>query len=347
MTISASRSLLAGNLSHVGIRRYPLILSVAATSCINSIVVRLSGLKSRPPARSPVIILGFWRSGTTWLHDLLSADPRHVAPTTVQCLYPRSFPAAEYLAPIVYPFIPRKRPMDAMAVSPTSPQEDEFAILNAGLASPYRYFAFPSAMADKIDSTGCWPETESERMEWLDTWRRFVDQLAFRAGGRRLVLKSPAHTGRIGQILKAYPDAKFVHISRAPTSLLASNLNMFEAFTATQTFEARLPSQKARAEMVFRLFRRVYDSYFAEREMIPSGNLLEISYEHLIDDPAALASQIYGFLRAEGKVPEEVRLMIGARQNYQPEKHETLSEEDLARLRLECADYSEAFGYEV
>lgn len=345
MTISASRSLFAGNLLRVGRRRYPLLLSVIATSCINTIAVRLSGLKSQPPAKSPIFILGFWRSGTTLLHDLLSADPQHVAPTTVQCLFPRSFPVAEFLSPIVYPFVPKKRPMDAMAVSPTSPQEDEFAILNAGLASPYRYFAFPSAMADRIDSTGCWPETQSERMAWLNTWQRFVDQVAFRSGGRRLVLKSPAHTGRIAQILIAYPDAQFIHISRAPTSMLASNLNMFEAFTATQTFEARLPSQKARAEMVFRLFRRVYDCYFAEREMIPSGNLLEISYEHLIDDPAASASQIYGFLRGEEEVPEEVRFMIGARRNYQPEKHETLTDKDLARLRLECTDYSEAFGY--
>lgn len=345
MTVSASRSLLAGNFSRVGLRRYPLLLSVVATACINSMAVRLSGLKPPPPAQSPIFILGFWRSGTTWLHDLLAADQRHVAPTTVQCLFPRSFPVAEFLAPVVDRLIPKGRPMDAMAVAPGSLQEDEFAILNAGLASPYRYFAFPSAMAGTIDSVGCWPETEAERMAWLGVWRRFIDQVAFRSGGRRPVLKSPAHTGRIAQILKAYPNAQFVHISRDPESLLASNLNMFAAFTATQTFEARIASRTARTETVFRLFRRVYDAYFAEREMIPTGNLLEIGYEDLIDDPAASARRVYSFLQGEETMPEEVRSLISARRDYRPGRHEALTGEVLGRLRREWADYSQAFGY--
>src|SRR5210317_1805419 len=33
----------------------------------------------------PVFILGHWRSGTTLLHELLAADPSHMAPTTYQC----------------------------------------------------------------------------------------------------------------------------------------------------------------------------------------------------------------------------------------------------------------------
>jgi LPS sulfotransferase NodH len=347
MTVSAIRSLLAGKLSRVSPRRYPLLLSVVATACINSMAVRLSGLKQQPPAQSPIFILGFWRSGTTWLHDLLAADPRHVAPTTVQCLFPRSFPVAEFLAPVVDRLIPKGRPMDAMAVAPGSPQEDEFAVLNAGLASPYRYFAFPSAMAEAIDSAGCWPDTEDERMAWLGVWRRFIDQVAFRSGGKRLVLKSPAHTGRIAQILKIYPDAKFVHISRDPKSLLASNLNMFAAFTATQTFEARIASQAARTETIFRLFRRVYDAYFAERGMIPTDNLLEIAYEDLINAPAATTGRVYSFLQGEEAIPAEVTSMIEARRDYRPGRHQALADELLGRLQMEWADYSRAFGYQT
>lgn len=347
MTVSACRSLLAGNLSRISLRRYPLLLSVVATACINSMAVRLSGLKQQPPAQSPVFILGFWRSGTTWLHDLLTADQRHVAPTTVQCLFPRSFPVAEFLAPFVDRLIPNGRPMDAMAVAPGSPQEDEFAILNAGLASPYRYFAFPSAMAGTIDSAGCWPETEAEQTEWLGVWHRFVDQVAFRSAGKRLVLKSPAHTGRIAQILKVYPDTQFVHISRDPEALLASNLNMFTAFTATQTFEPRIASQEALTETVFRLFRRIYDAYFAEREMIPRGNLLEIAYEDLVDDPATTVGRVYRFLQGEAAIPEEVISIIDARRDYRPGRHQALADEALGRLQREWADYSRAFGYNV
>ena len=345
MTLSASRRLLAGNLSRVAARRYPLLFSMAATSCINSLAVRLAGLGSPPPAQSPVFILGFWRSGTTWLQDLLAADPRHVAPNTVQCLFPRSFPVAEFLAPVVDRFIPKGRPMDAMSVGPDTPQEDEFAILNAGLASPYRYFAFPSAVADSIDGVGCWPRSEAERANWLRVWRRFTDNVAFRSGGKRLVLKSPAHTGRIALALEAYPDARFIHISRDPAALLASNLNMFAAFTATQTFEARLPSQDARAETIFRLFRKVYDAYFAEREAIPTGRLMEIRYEDLVSDPSAAVAQIFGFLDGGEAVPGEVASLIGDRKAYRRGRYEALPDELLGRMRRDWAGYVSAFGY--
>lgn len=343
MTVSATRKLLAGNLSRVAVRRYPLLLSVLATACVNSAAVRLSGLKQPPPAQSPIFILGFWRSGTTWLHDLLAADPDHVAPNTVQCLFPRSFPVAEALAPIVNRLIPKMRPMDAMPVAPDAPQEDEFAILNAGLASPYRYFAFPSAEADFLD--GCRPRSDAERAEWLAGWRRFVDHVADRSGGRRLVLKSPAHTGRIAMALEAYPDARFVHISRHPEALLASNLSMFAAFTATQTFEARLPSREARDETIFELFRRIYDAYFAERGTIPAGHLLEIRYEDLVDDPVTSVARIYGFLDGRDMAPEAVRSLVAARRGYRAGRHESLEDGLRQRVRREWADYSADFGY--
>lgn len=346
MTLSASRRLLAGNLCRIAARRYPLLLSVVATSCINSLAVRLSGLGSPPPARSPIFILGFWRSGTTWLQDLLAADPRHVAPNTVQCLFPRSFPVAEFLAPVVDRLIPKGRPMDAMSVGPGTPQEDEFAILNAGLASPYRYFAFPSAVADSIDGAGCWPGSEAERAAWLGVWRRFTDQVAHRSGGKRLVLKSPAHTGRIGLALEAYPDARFIHISRDPAALLASNLNMFAAFTATQTFEARLPSHDACAETIFRLFRKVYDAYFAEREAIQTGRLMEMRYEDLVSDPSAAVARIFGFLDGEEAVPREVASLIGERRAYRRGRYEALPDDLLDRVRRDWADYASAFGHD-
>ena len=39
----------------------------------------------------PVFILGHWRSGTTFLHKLLSLDARHAYPTLFQCIFPNCF----------------------------------------------------------------------------------------------------------------------------------------------------------------------------------------------------------------------------------------------------------------
>src|ERR1700723_3128222 len=41
-----------------------------------------------PLQTDPVFILGLWRTGTTYLHDLLGACPGMCSPTTSQCMYP-------------------------------------------------------------------------------------------------------------------------------------------------------------------------------------------------------------------------------------------------------------------
>jgi len=41
--------------------------------------------------RNAVVILGYWRSGTTLLHELLCLDARYTYPTTHACMNPHHF----------------------------------------------------------------------------------------------------------------------------------------------------------------------------------------------------------------------------------------------------------------
>src|SRR5215469_6337214 len=38
-----------------------------------------------------IVVLGYWRSGTTLLHELLSLDTRYTYPTTHACMNPHHF----------------------------------------------------------------------------------------------------------------------------------------------------------------------------------------------------------------------------------------------------------------
>ena len=40
---------------------------------------------------APLFIIGHWRTGTTWLHELLILDERHAYPTTYECFDPNHF----------------------------------------------------------------------------------------------------------------------------------------------------------------------------------------------------------------------------------------------------------------
>ena len=63
--------------------------------------------------RDAVVILGYWRSGTTLLHELLCLDARYTYPTTHACMNPHHFLFSEVSA-LAREGPSMQRPMDDM-----------------------------------------------------------------------------------------------------------------------------------------------------------------------------------------------------------------------------------------
>ena len=125
----------------------------------------------------PLFVLGHWRSGTTLLHELLMLDPRHQCPTTYQCFAPHHFLwTSWFLPPLARLFLPKKRPMDDVVAGWDRPQEDEFALANMGVPSPYLAWAFPNhgPVADEYLDLRTLPTAERET--WKRKWRGFVQR---------------------------------------------------------------------------------------------------------------------------------------------------------------------------
>lgn len=186
-------------------------------------------LQSRlPPVPSlradPLFVLGLWRSGTTYLHDLLSVCPGMLYPATWQCMSPASFrlqsPPARGKAV--------QRPMDGLTIDNLSPQEDEFALLALGVPSVYRGFFDPR----RLPKLTQWLDPEAWACDrpvgWIDTWREFLTAVAEGHSGR-LVLKSPNHSFRIHALAEAFPHAAYVWLVRDPLETFLSNRKMWLA----------------------------------------------------------------------------------------------------------------------
>ncbi len=98
----------------------------------------------------PVFVLGHWRSGTTLLHELLAADPRHAFANTYASFAPNHFLLTGRLFPkLLRLLLPSMRPMDNMPIGWDYPQEDEWAMCNMGLPSPYLTLVFPGRRSSK------------------------------------------------------------------------------------------------------------------------------------------------------------------------------------------------------
>src|SRR4051812_12981001 len=164
-----------------------------------------------------VVVLGYFRSGTTHLHYLLSCDPRLRTPTWCETLAPQGFWLSwSFLRVFMMPFVSAKRPQDDVGIGPDWPAEDDFAACNWGLASslPGR-FVFPSrhAFYDRFHSLE--GLSERERRRWRRVQWAFCRKVAWLARGRALLLKTPSHTARVRELAELFAgNVRFVHISR-------------------------------------------------------------------------------------------------------------------------------------
>jgi hypothetical protein len=181
----------------------------------------------RPLSAPPLFILGLWRSGTTYLHELLAASPALCTPRTWQCMAPSTFAiTARPRSSIAV-----KRPMDDFTISAESPQEDEFALLMLGAPSVYRGFIDPRRLGElqsMLDPDGMEAATPIDT-DWL-TFLQTVNTLE--GPTRRLLLKSPNHTFRLPALCEGFPDAPLVWIARDPKAVLHSNLKMWQRMTS-------------------------------------------------------------------------------------------------------------------
>src|SRR5262249_42416591 len=76
----------------------------------------------------PLFVLGHWRSGTTFLHDLLALDPRYTYPNTYECFMPLHFLLSEDFMTSREPSEVGHRGSDNVPAGWRRPQEDEFAL---------------------------------------------------------------------------------------------------------------------------------------------------------------------------------------------------------------------------
>lgn len=239
----------------------------------------------------PVFLLGFWRSGTTHLHQLLGRDPRFGYVSTLQAIHPAT---SLVTGSLFGRRGTRQRPMDGVQVGSGTPQEDEFALATSSLASPFLGYVFPrrSAFYDRylsFDDVG-----SAELTRWKAALLWTLKKATYLNGGRPLVLKSPPHTARVRLLRELFPDARFVHIHRNPFDVFRSHFSLNESI-GWNTY-LQIPDEAELVEDVLRRYRLMFGALFRDQGRIPRGRFFETSYRALIADPLAVLEELYGVL---------------------------------------------------
>lgn len=343
-------SLLKQNGFRIHPTRWGLAATVTTAAAFNSTASRveraLTGrrLNETQLVDDPIFIVGHWRSGTTYVHELMACDQRFATPTTYQCFAANHFLVTEQWIPKLAWFImPSRRPMDNVKVGWDAPQEDEFALCAMGIPSPYLRIAFP--------------ETGKNHLEWLDfdqlsdeqrhKWKQGLDLFLRRvtlSTGKRLILKSPTHTARIGLLREMYPGAKFIHIVRNPHSIFPSTLKLWSTLDLAQGLQLRKHEIK---ELITQSFHRMYSAFERDRVAISDADIVDLRYEDIIADPAGEIQRAYSTLSLGDfeSVRPHIERMTEANRNYQTNQY-TPSAEQQRFIEDNFGEYMKRYGYE-
>lgn len=273
-----------------------LALSARATQAwranwntINASLSR-SQLHDRPPLESPILVLGPWRSGTTVMHELLTAATGLPTPRTWQSMDACAFMltgAGKGDAVIA-------RPMDGLEIGAQTPQEDEFALLSLGADSAYRAFLAPHRLRDlkhTLDQSYWLDDTA-----WLAPWEQFMQGVLASENrtGKRLILKSPNHTFRLQAILRHFPDTKLVWMCRDPAAVFHSNRKMwrtmFDAHALWPGVSAELDTQLD--QFLAEALQRCAETLHWLLDHVAANNFSIVTQSDLRDRPIELVQAI-------------------------------------------------------
>ena len=300
----------------------------------------------------PLFVLGHPRTGTTLLHNLLSKDVENFGFCSTFCAgFPSSFLWFERFKFLLAGMVDKKRPMDDMDLSLDVPQEDELAVsvLSAG-TSPYMPLTFMTAEPSfRPYFAFKHPEVAPQRQRWIDCFTHVLRKLSYRCGGKRLLLKSPVHTARVDLLLELFPDAQFIYIHRHPEQVYMSACHM--ANTAYWYMYLATPTDEQIHEFILSQFVTLWREYAEARERVPNGNLVEVCYDELAQDPIGTVGRIYKALSLDG-FEEHMRGRVAATldkpsvKGHKVNKLGKLPDDLRAVVARRWEEYCEAWGYD-
>ncbi len=292
----------------------------------------------------PVFILGYWRSGTTFLHNLVTADPQFTFPTMYQTLFPWHFLTTQKVATKLTGWmVPKSRPMDNVKVHWDVPQEDDLALCIMSQISPYTLLAFPEDMEGYQRSFDIQNLPESEQKLWKDSLMLLMKKITVQEN-KPIVIKSPSHTYRIQVLTEMFPEAKFIYLYRNP----------FDVFNSTVHLRKTMIDENTLGKTVFKdceqgvidTYNYALEAYDRDKHLIPKGNLHEVRYESLAENPLAEMEKLYANLGLSGfeqareiLIPQIAGLKEYKKNKFSPDPYW------VNKVNVECREAFERFDY--
>jgi hypothetical protein len=312
-------------------------------------------LKQHPDANEieierPIIICGLPRTGTTHLHNLMSADTNL-----------RSLPYWESLEPVP----PLAEQGQAFDVDPRWTRCDSMLSMQDHVVPYMRrmHDMYPDHVHEEIQLLAIAGSTMMfDTLAPLPSWRAWykaTDQtpyyewtkkilrvLQHQRGPQRWVLKSPQHLEQFGPLAATFPDATFVVTHRDPVSITASFCTMI-------SYTARTSQEQVDPVRIGGYWATIIEDFLQsaveDHHLLPAAQTIDLTFDEFMADDVAAVERIYALagqpFTAETRAQMDQFMVDHPRGKWgSVEYHLEDFGIDAAERRAALAFYSERFG---
>ena len=309
----------------------------------------------------PLFILGFGRSGTTHLQNLITQDTRFGYFSTYQgATSTFALTGHDWLKRLFEKGMAKAsggkeqtRPMDNVKISMDTPQEEDLAVANESHMSFVHQLSFPQRsmrwlnkyvlLGATVDGGG--GLSSRELSHWERTYLGVVRKASLLADGKPLVLRNTVNMARADHLLRLFPKGKFIHIVRNPYTVYPSLLHLYR--TLLPLYQLDHYDWPEMERFLVEAYRRTMTKFLRDREGVLRGRLAEVRYEDLERDPLGELERLYAELDlpAWGVCRPQVELYLGTLSGYRKNRF-TMSQADIDRVTESWGFAVDAWGYE-
>ncbi len=301
-------------------------------------------LQQQPEITDPVIIVGNWRTGSTFLHQILSLDKQFSTPSVVRVSVPNSFLVSEkYFRKIMNKVVSRTRPMDNVKLGPDEPQEDEYALLKTAKYTILEHLIFPRKNRP-FSKTFLQLDEKSFSQENAEKLKLFIKKLNFKNPGI-ILLKNPYHSFRITRLKTIFPKARFIHIYRNPKKVIPSTVNMFNIIGRQNVLKGKW--QKENLFTISELFNYVWKCVKNQLFSLNEKDYIEIKYEDFEKNPKKYIKNIYDYFGFDycSDFDSQVDEFFDSVKNYKKNRF-PLAEDEARHIEDQCSDFINHYNYD-
>lgn len=309
-------------------------------------------IKQHQISKHPLFILGYYRSGTSYLHQCMVQDDRFGYHTNYQMVLPEVMLTTEKALLPVFDFICRVFNItDSVHRVPLSfrfPGEED-ATMTTYLdpkGAQWGYF-FPKKMITQFHKYVLFDNASKSEIEaWKRSFIYLIKKISIANKQKQLVLKSPPNTARIKQLLSVFPDAKFIFIHRNPYQVYSSNKRFWQVLQKMYALQ-NVKSVDVNA-LILDTYSQMMQSYLAEKELVPPGQLTELAYDDFVQNPVESLRNAYQEIHLADfcYCEEKMRLFTGHQKQFVQLKHE-MPEADRKMVSEKLEPFIRRWNYQL